>query len=118
VKRRIVATIAAFIALTSRVARADPEERVPTDDPTGGAFSSPTLLFIPAAALPAWNVRVTLLSEFQSPYQTTDAPRPDAGIRPGGSVELGLPAGFVIAAGTNWVRPMRTPSCTPTRSFA
>jgi len=80
-----------------------PAERVPKDDPTGGAYTSPTLLFIPAGALPAWNVRLTVLSEFQGPYQSADAPNPDAGIRPGAGVELGLPAGFTIAGGTNWV---------------
>ncbi len=76
---------------------------MPKDDPTGGAYTSPTLLFIPAGAMPAWNVRVTVLSEFQGPYQTAAAPNPDAGIRPGAGVELGLPAGFAVAAGTNWV---------------
>jgi hypothetical protein len=80
-----------------------PSERVPTNDPTGGAYTSPTLLFIPAGALPAWNVRATVLTEFQRPYQSTDAPNPDAGFRPGAGVELGLPAGFAVAAGTNWV---------------
>jgi hypothetical protein len=79
------------------------EERVPTDDPTGGAYTSPTLLFIPAGAVPVWNVRVTLSSEFQSPYDTADAPSPDSGIRPGLGVELGLPLGITIGAGTNWV---------------
>jgi hypothetical protein len=78
-------------------------ERVPTDDPTGGAYTSPTLLFIPAGAMPAWNVRVTALSEFQSPYQSSDSPNPDAGVRPGAGVEVGLPFGFTLNAGTNWV---------------
>src|SRR5580704_1599994 len=54
------------------------EGRVPVSDPTGGAYTSPTLLFIPAGAVPAWNVRVTALSEFQTPADTA-------------------------AAGTNWV---------------
>lgn len=78
-------------------------ERVPTDDPTGGAYTSPTLLFIPAGALPVWNVRVTASSELQTPYQSAGSPNPDAGIRPGVGVELGLPAGFTLAAGTDWV---------------
>jgi|GEM_PF-1288181 len=78
-------------------------ERVPTDDPTGGAYTSPTLLFIPAGALPVWNVRVTASSELQTPYQSAASPNPDAGIRPGVGVELGLPAGFTLAAGTDWV---------------
>jgi hypothetical protein len=109
-----VAGLAAAGLLVSRSAKADPStltdtntnapaERVPKDDPTGGAYTSPTLLFIPAGAMPAWNVRVTALSEFQGPYQTAAAPNPDAGIRPGAGVELGLPAGFAIAGGTNWV---------------
>lgn len=79
------------------------EGRVPTSDPTGGAYTSPTLLFIPAGAVPQWNVRVTALSEFQTPYQSSAAPNPDAGIRPGAGVELGLPAGFTVSAGTDWV---------------
>jgi hypothetical protein len=29
----------------------------PPDDPTGGAWTTPTLLFIPAGAVPTWNVR-------------------------------------------------------------
>jgi hypothetical protein len=78
-------------------------ERVPTADPTGGAYTSPTLLFIPAGAVPVWNVRVTASSEFQTPSQSADAANPDAGIRPGLGVELGLPAGFTLGAGTNWV---------------
>jgi hypothetical protein len=77
--------------------------RVPTSDPTGGSYTSPTLLFIPAGALPAWNVRVTGLSEFQTPADTAANPSPDSGIRPGAMVEVGLPAGFTAAAGTNWV---------------
>jgi hypothetical protein len=109
-----VAGLAAAALFTTLSAKADPQtltdtganapaERVPKDDPTGGAYTSPTLLFIPAGALPAWNVRVTVLSEFQGPYQSADAPNPDAGFRPGAGVELGLPAGFAVAAGTNWV---------------
>jgi hypothetical protein len=73
------------------------EERVSTDDPTGGAYTSPTLLFIPAAALPTWNARVILSTELQGPSDV------HAGFRPGIGVELGLPAGCSIAAGTNWV---------------
>lgn len=79
------------------------QERVPTDDPTGGAYTSPTMLFIPAGAMPAWNVRVTASSEFQTPSESTAGANPDAAIRPGLGVELGLPAGFAVAAGTNWV---------------
>jgi hypothetical protein len=77
--------------------------RVPLDDPTGGAYTSPTLLFTPAAALPVWNLRVTALSELQGPYQSADKQTPDAGARPGLTAEIGLPLGFTFAAGTNWV---------------
>jgi len=69
----------------------------PSNDPTGGAYTSPTLLFIPAAAVPAWNARVIVSSEIQSPSDV------DAGFRPGLGAELGLPAGFTLGAGTNWV---------------
>jgi hypothetical protein len=79
------------------------EGRVPTDDPTGGAYTSPTLLFIPAGAMPVWNVRVTASSEFQGPSESTAGANPDAAIRPGLGVELGLPLGFAVAAGSNWV---------------
>jgi hypothetical protein len=79
------------------------EERVPTSDPTGGAYTSPTLLFIPAGAVPVWNVRVTVLSEFQSPSESAAGANPDAGIRPGLGLELGLPLGFTLGAGTDWV---------------
>jgi hypothetical protein len=79
------------------------QERVPTDDPTGGAYTSPTMLFIPAGAMPVWNVRVTASSEFQTPSESTAGANPDAAIRPGLGVELGLPLGFAVAAGTNWV---------------
>jgi hypothetical protein len=74
-----------------------PAPRVPTDDPTGGAYTSPTLLFIPAGALPVWNVHAVASTEVQSPSDV------HAGFRPGLGVELGLPAGFTLGAGTNWV---------------
>jgi hypothetical protein len=80
-----------------------PSERVPTSDPTGGAYTSPTLLFIPAGAVPVWNVRVTGSVEAQGPYQTTASPNPDAGFRPGLGVEVGLPLGITASAGTQWV---------------
>ncbi len=67
---------------------AAPVERVPTSDPTGGAYTSPTLLFIPAGAVPVWNVRAIASTELQSPSDV------HAGFRPGLGVELGLPAGF------------------------
>jgi hypothetical protein len=72
-------------------------ERVPTDDPTGGSYTSPTLLFIPAGALPVWNARVIASTELQGPSDV------HAGFRPGLGAELGLPLGVTIGAGTNWV---------------
>jgi hypothetical protein len=67
------------------------------DDPTGGAYTSPTLLFIPAAAVPAWNARAIVSTELQSPSEV------HAGFRPGLGAELGLPAGITLGVGTNWV---------------
>ena len=67
------------------------------EDPTGGAYTSPTLLFIPAGAVPVGKVRVTASAALQSPSDV------DAGFRPGMGGELGLPAGFTVGAGTNWV---------------
>ncbi len=66
-------------------------------DPTGGAYTTPTLLFIPAGAVPKWNVRAIASTELQSPSDV------NAGVRPGLGVELGIPAGFTLGAGTNWV---------------
>jgi hypothetical protein len=126
---RVAASVAAAVVFSSAEARADDPvapaapagattpatgasvsdvgggstERVPTSDPTGGAYTSPTLLFIPAGAVPAWNVRVTALSEFQSPYQSAPGANPDSGIRPGLGLEVGLPLRFTVSAGTNWV---------------
>jgi hypothetical protein len=67
------------------------------NDPTGGAYTTPTLLFIPAAAVPAWTVRAIVSSELQGPSDV------HAGFRPGLGAELGLPAGITLGAGTNWV---------------
>jgi hypothetical protein len=69
----------------------------PPVDPTGGAYTSPTMLFVPAAAVPKWNVRVIASSEVQSPADV------DAKVRPGFGAELGLPGGITIGAGTSWV---------------
>jgi hypothetical protein len=66
-------------------------------DPTGGAYTSPTLLFIPAASVSEWHARVIASSEFQGPSDV------HAGFRPGVGAEIGLPAGFTVGAGTNWV---------------
>jgi hypothetical protein len=82
---------------TNDVGQAGSGRVVPTSDPTGGAYTSPTMLFIPAAAVPVWNVRVIASTEVQSPSDV------HAGFRPGLGAEVGLPAGVTIAAGTNWV---------------
>jgi hypothetical protein len=74
-----------------------PSERPSPEDPTGGAYTTPTLLFVPASAVPTWNVRVIASTELQSPSDV------HAGFRPGMGGEVGLPAGFTIGAGTNWV---------------
>jgi hypothetical protein len=72
-------------------------EPPPAEDPTGGAYTTPTLLFLPAGAVPEWNVRVIGSTDLQSPSDV------HAGFRPGLGVEVGLPAGFTVGAGTNWV---------------
>jgi len=69
----------------------------PKEDPTGGAYTTPTLLFMPAGAVPAWTARAIVSTELQSPSDV------HAGFRPGLGAELGLPAGITVAAGTNWV---------------
>lgn len=74
-----------------------PSERVPTSDPTGGAYTSPTLLFTPAAALPSLNVRITTGVDLQTPSDAF------YGVRPLLNAELGLPARFTLAGGTSWV---------------
>jgi hypothetical protein len=73
-----------------------PPEVAPVD-PTGGGYTSPTLLFVPAVAVPTWKVRAILSSEVQGPSDV------HAGFRPGIGAELGLPAGITVGAGTNWV---------------
>jgi hypothetical protein len=55
------------------------------------------LLFIPAGALPTWNVRAIASTELQGPSDV------HASFRPGLGAELGLPGGVTIGAGTNWV---------------
>jgi hypothetical protein len=73
-------------------------------DPTGGAYTTPTLLFIPAGSLPTWNVKVITALEAQGP---TAADRlaigSSLGFRPSLGGEIGLPAGFTLGAGTAWV---------------
>ena len=85
-------------ALDPNAAPAQPDVKAPEPaDPTGGAYTSPTLLFIPAAALPKWNARVTASSQVQAPADV------DAKFRPGFGAELGLPGGITLAGGTTWV---------------
>jgi hypothetical protein len=67
------------------------------EDPTGGAYTSPTLLFTPAAAAPRFAVRLIPSTTVQSPSDV------HAGFRPGLGVEVGLGHGFTVGAGTNWV---------------
>jgi hypothetical protein len=86
--------------------RPGPFARVtPPDDPTGGAYTTPTLLFIPAGAVPTWNVRVITSLDMQGPT-ASDRLALDStklGFQPGIGGELGLPFRFTFAAGTNWV---------------
>jgi hypothetical protein len=80
-------------------------------DPTGGAFTAPTLLFTPSAAVPKWTVRVIASMDMQGPTAadrlavgTANAPQQQpAGFQPGIGAELGLPAGFTVGAGSQWV---------------
>lgn len=108
--RMAVACFAATCVWLGAVARADDAVTTPAgapsadvdkarqlSDPTGGAYTSPTLLFVPAAAVPVWTVRAIVSTELQTPSDV------DAGVRPGAGAELGLPAGFTLGAGTNWV---------------
>ena len=67
------------------------------EDSTGGAYTSPTLLFMPAAAVPKWSARAIVSTELQGPADV------HATFRPGLGGELGLPGGVTIGAGTNWV---------------
>jgi hypothetical protein len=65
-------------------------------DPTGGAYTSPTPLFTPAAALPVWMPRLTVGVDLQTAGNLSAA-------RPLINAEVGLPAGFTLGAGTQWV---------------
>jgi hypothetical protein len=82
----------------------------PKDDPTGGAYTTPTLLFIPAAAVPTWNARVIVSLDMQGPTPpdrfavgSSAGGNARLGFQPGLGAELGLPGGFTLGAGTNWV---------------
>jgi hypothetical protein len=80
-------------------------------DVTGGASTTPTLLFIPAGALPAWNVKVLTALDAQGP---TAADRlaigRSLGFRPSVGGELGLPGGVTLGGGTAWVGGDASPS--------
>ena len=82
---------------------------VPPDDPTGGAYTTPTLLFIPAGAVPTWNARVIVSLDMQGPSApdrlalgSASAGNARLGFLPGIGAELGLPIGFTFALGTVW----------------
>jgi len=105
---RLIAFGTVMLATTGALADSDPvpaayavsdtsHTTAEAPDRTGGAYTSPTLLFIPAGAVPAWNVRVIVSSEMQRPSDL------NAAFRPGGGAELGLPAGITLGAGTDWV---------------
>jgi|SRR5580704_5142458 hypothetical protein len=94
----------------------------PRDDPTGGAYTTPTLLFIPAGAVPTWNVRVIASLDMQGPApasrlgvgmsgaSTTGNPLSSVGFQPGIGGELGLPFGFTFGAGTDFVGGDQSPA--------
>jgi hypothetical protein len=93
------------------VARPSPfaRENLP-DDPTGGAYTTPTLLFTPAGAVPVWNARVIVSLDMQGPSApdrlalgSASAGNARLGFLPGIGAELGLPLGFTFGVGTAWV---------------
>jgi hypothetical protein len=112
-----IATVAALVpTLCAGLAFADPppsvpdssgtqtSPAVPADDPTGGAYTTPTLLFIPAGAVPVWNVRAIASLDMQGPTPSDRlAAGTSLGFQPGLGAEVGLPAGFTVGAGTMWV---------------
>jgi hypothetical protein len=120
-QNRIGAFAGVALAMWGSTAFADPTPDAPTqsgpfaratvpDDPTGGAYTTPTLLFIPAAAVPTWNVRVITSLDIQGPTApdrlavgTTSNGLSSVGFQPGVAGELGLPGGFTFGAGTIWV---------------
>src|ERR1700722_8804802 len=96
------------ISEPTEAARTSPSETAGTakdgdGDPTGGAYTTPTLLFVPAAAVPAGTVRVITSLDMQGPTaEDRLASGTSLGFQPGLGGEVGLPAGFTIGAGTNW----------------
>jgi hypothetical protein len=75
------------------------------EDPTGGAYTTPTLLFIPAAAVPSWTGSVIASLDVQGPAapDRLALENGSVGFAPGIGGEVGLPYGFTLGAGTNWV---------------
>jgi hypothetical protein len=99
-KRSALVTSSLVFALASSSAAAQSTDevegtRVPLDDATGGAYTPPTTLFTPAAALPTLNMRVSI-GAFVQPVGSFDA------VRPAVAAELGLGRGFTLAVGSNW----------------
>jgi hypothetical protein len=102
--------VPALVAFATANAFAEQISRVPGDgetdrtDPTGGAYTTPTLLFVPAGALPAWNAKVITALDVHGP---TPADRlaigTSLGFQPSLGGEFGLPGGFTLGAGTAWV---------------
>ena len=65
--------LSAFVALVSADAFAQAKSDAASHretgetDPTGGSYTTPTLLFIPAGALPAWNATAIAALDLQGP---------------------------------------------------
>ncbi len=95
-KRVSVALVCALLVPASALAQdRGPDTGDRFNDPTGGAYTSPTPLFTPAAALPSLMPRLTAGVDLQTAGVLANA-------RPFVNAELGLPAGFTLAAGTQW----------------
>src|SRR4029077_17939592 len=102
--------VPAFAVFATANAFAEQVSGVPGDretdraDPTGGAYTTPTLLFVPAGALPAWNAKVIAAFDVHGP---TPADRlaigTSLGFQPSLGGEIGLPGGFTLGAGSAWV---------------
>jgi hypothetical protein len=91
-------------ALAQGVSDVSPRLEGNPRDPTGGASTTPTLLFIPAAALSAWTARVIAALDVHGPTAPDRlAIGTSLGFRPSLGGEVGLPGGFTLGAGTAWV---------------
>ncbi len=107
----LIFVLPSLLSLASADAFAQASSDLPADhesnpaDPTGGAYTTPTLLFIPAGALPAWNVKVITAVDVQGPTPPDRLAVGDGsfGFQPSLGGELGLPGGFTLGAGTSWV---------------